>query len=270
MDLYFYTKKLDVAATSLSDLAALITALGGASTAANAAVKSRIAASIQPFVQSDSGEPLNLYFYDDASTPASWVTDATTTLAAGLGKQDPASAYTHTSTNSFTISGNSRRGTLALNTTSLAEALEQEKCVSRPGSGTLIYRTLHLRKTTAAGVTETVGLLSVAVQAGVLSSAPSDPDETEYLSLAAYRAGAVIHLGAVTSLTGGGATALDGITAGEDEHPVGCIRFTSSDDAPRHWKLAGTYIAASDVDNGLIKPTNSDATLNPVHWKLLQ
>jgi hypothetical protein len=38
-------------------------------------------------------------------------------------------------------------------------------------------------------------------------------------------------------------------------------------DILRFYKLKGTNVAATDLAAGVVKPTNSDATLNPVHWK---
>jgi hypothetical protein len=267
MDLYFYTKRKDVAATSLADLASYIAALAAPTTAANLATIARVTAKIESFVQSDTGEPLNLYFSPDGTTYEAWSTDGTTTLAVGLGLQDPRMAYTYASTTSFTIAGNARVGTLALNTTALRDALEQNYHCGRGQTSGQFY--LHGRKTSAAGVTETIFLLPVYVQAGVLGHEPEELMETTYLLAAAFQASAVIHLGSVTSLTGGGASTLDGITAGGTDHPVGCLRITSEGSVGRTWKLIGTYIAATDLDLGRVKPTNSDATLNPCHWQVI-
>lgn len=77
----------------------------------------------------------------------------------------------------------------------------------------------------------------------------------------------VLNVSAVTAATGGGSTALDGLDAGSTSYPVGCIVMTSYDDVGRHWKLKGSYIAATDLDLGKVKPTNSDSLLNPVHWQ---
>jgi hypothetical protein len=276
--LYFLAGHKDIAATSAADLAALVTALADPYTETNANTISRVTGKVETLVQSDSGEPLELYFYeDDGSTVQSWVTDSSATLACGLGLQDPRTADTYASTTAFSISGSSRRGTLALNTTNLRDALEQYgKCVpgfgyspARPATSARFF--LHLRKT-VAGVKETLALLPVAIAAGVLSDTPEDISATTYLTTADARAGYVLNVSGISSLTGGGATALDGLDAGSASYPVGCLIATTEavvggPDYLRHWRLKGTYIAASDVDNGQVKPTNSDATLNPVHWK---
>lgn len=274
MELWLIKGYIDQAATSLADAQALLTALTSSdpSSAANIATINRITAKLETLVQSDSGEPLTVSSIDDtAGTISSWVTDASTTLAVGLGDQDPQSAYTYASTTSFTISGDTRVGTLALNTTALRDCLSAvslpRPLSGRPARGAQLF--LHIRKTTASGVTETVGLLSLLVLPGVLSSTPQDLAGTTYLELSTFRAGAVRNESGITSLTGGGSTALDGLDAGSAAYPVGCIVMTSNDDIARHWKLKGTYIAATSADLTEIKPTNSDATLNPVHWKLI-
>lgn len=267
MELHFISPYKDVAATSQADAALLAAALDNPATAANAATIARVTGKVETLVQNDSGEPLTIYHWTWSGTSlsaASWVTDGSSTLAVGLGHAGPGASDTYASTISFSISGSSRVGTLALNTTALADALRTH---ARTQESALGLR-LHLRKTTA-GVTETIGLLPVSVAPGVLSTSPEDLDGTDYLSVASARAGYVINASGVTSITGGGATALDGLEAGGNSYPVGCIVMTSNSDVGRSWKLKGTYIAASDVDNGLVKPTNSDATLNPVHWKLI-
>lgn len=180
MDLYFYTKRKDVAATTIADLAAYIAALANPTTSANIAIISRITEKIQSFTQSDSGEPLNLYFSADGSTYESWSTDSGVTLTVGLGEQDPRSAYTYTSTATFVISGNARVGTLALNTTELRDGLSAALGSGR-GNSAQFY--LHVRKTTA-GVTETVALLPVTVEAGVLTDPTADMEEITYTATA--------------------------------------------------------------------------------------
>ena len=108
------------------------------------------------------------------------------------------------------------------------------------------------------------------VTAAVLNtSTPAQITDPTYVLTSEARTGYVINLGAVTSITGGGASTLDGQDAGGATFPVGCIVVTSDGDIGRSWKLKGTYIAATDLAAGLVKPTNSDATTNPVHWKLI-
>ena len=271
MTLYLLKGYLDQAATTLADAQALLLALANPSTAANAATISRVSDRLETLCQGDTGEPLTISSIDDtAGTISAWVTDASTTLALGLGDPDPASAYTYASTTSFSISGSTRTGTLALNTTALRDALG-----ATTGLPARLFRvasprrfTLHLRKTTSS-VTVTVALLGLSILPGVITATPSTLTATDYVSVTSARVGYVINLGAVTSLTGGGATTLDGQTAGLTDFPVGCIVCTSDSNIGRWWKLLGTYIAATDLATGLVKPVNSDATTNAVHWKLI-
>lgn len=264
MTIYLVKGYLDVAATSLADAQALLTALDDPGDADNAAIIDKVVGKLEALVQSDTGEPLVISSIDDtAGTISSWVTDASTTLVVGLGDPDPAHSFLYASTLGLSISGNTRVGTLALNTAELTRAV----ALVRP------YRnfTLQIRKTTG-GVTQTMGLLQVQVKQGVISASPSDLEATSYLETTTARAGYVINLSGVSSLTGGGATTLDGQEAGSTTFPVGCIvalteAVTGAPDILRFYKLKGTYVAASDVDNGVVKPTNSDASLNPVHWK---
>lgn len=264
MTIYLVKGYIDVAATSLADAQALLGALADPGDADNAAIIDRVLGKLETLIQSDSGEPLVISSIDDvAGTISSWVTDASTTLVAGLGDPDASQSFLYASTLGFSISGNTRLGTLALNTDELTRAVAQ----MRP------FRTftLQLRKT-EGGVTQTMALLQVRVKPGVISGSPATLTAATYLETTTARAGYVVNLSGITSLTGGGATALDGIAAGSTTYPVGCLvalteAISGAPDIVRFFKLKGSYVAASDVDNGVVKPTNSDATLNPVHWK---
>jgi hypothetical protein len=271
MTIYLVKGYLDQAATSLADAQALIAALAYPSTAANIATIGRVNDKLETLCQGDTGEPLIISSIDDAAgTISSWVTDASTTLALGLGDTDPAAAFSYASTINFAITGNTRTGTLALNTPALRDAVTGSR--GMPPRGLMVPALnrfiLHLRKTTA-GVTETVGLIPITVKPGVLVNTPADSDTISYVTTTAARSGYVVNLSTVTSLTGGGGTTLDGQDAGSTTFPVGCIVLTSDGNIGRHWKLIGTYLAATDLALGKVKPTNSDATINPVHWQLL-
>lgn len=263
MTLYLIKGYLDVAATTLADAQSLYTAMLDPSDATNAATIDRVMGKIETLVQSDTGEPITVVSIDDAAgTISSWITDGSTTLALGLGDPDPNGNALYASTLSFTISGSSRTATLALNTTLLTAAVGRGR-FNQPAAFTL-----QLQKTTS-GVTETVALLSVRIAPSVLNANPTENAAPSYVTTTAARAGYVINLGAVTSITGGGATTLDGQAAGSTSFPVGCIVLTSDSSIGRHWKLIGSYISATNLASGLVKPTNSDATINPVHWKLI-
>lgn len=263
MILYLVKGYLDLAATTLADAQALLTALANPALAANQAIIDKVTGKLETLVQGDTGEPLVLSSIDDTSgTYSSWVTDASTTLALGLGDPDPNGGTLYASTLSSTISGNTRLATLALNTTALAAACNRGR-MARPAPFTLQIRT------TTAGVTETRGLITLRIAAPVFAGTDQDLTPPSYVATSAARAGYVINLSGVTSLTGGGATTLDGQEAGGTSYPVGCIVVTSDGNVGRSWKLLGTYISATDLALGKIKPTNSDATLNPCYWQLI-
>jgi hypothetical protein len=264
MTIYLVKGYLDLAATTLADAQSLLTALANPATTANQAIIDKVTGKLETLCQGDTGEPLVLSSIDDTSgTISSWVTDASTTLAIGLGDPDPNGNTLYASTLSSTISGNTRLATLALNTTALAAACNRGR-MQRPAPFTLQIRT------TTAGITETRGLITLQIAAPVFSSAaPTDLTPTTYVTTTAARSGYVINLSGVTSLTGGGATTLDGQDAGSASFPVGSIVITSDGNIARHWRLLGTYLAATDLALGKIKPTNSDATLNPVYWQLI-
>jgi len=264
MTLYLLNGYVGYAATSLADAQLLIVALNDPGDEANAYAISRITGKIDRLVQGDTAEPLVISSIDDAAgTISSWVTDAGTSLAIGLGDPDPNGGTVYASTLSSTITGNTRRATLALNTTALAAACNRGR-MQQPAPFTLQIRS------TTSGVTETRGLISLQISAPVFAGTEQEfPAGTPYLTIAAARGGYIVNLSAVTSLTGGGTATLDGQAAGGTDLPVGCIVMTSDGDVGRHWKLKGTNIAATDLALGLVKPTNSDAVLNPVHWKLI-
>lgn len=181
MELYFYTSRLDVAATSLADLTSLITALADESDPTNAATIDNVTGKIPPLVQSDTGEPLTLKFYDDASTPAAWAADSGVSLAIGLGYQDANQSYVFTSTATTEIVSTYRTATLALNTARLQSELSKWLGMSGSNSRCRPRFYLHLRKTTS-GVSETVALLPVQVLPGVLSNPVVDQEAVQYIT----------------------------------------------------------------------------------------
>jgi len=265
MQIYLVKGYLDVAATSLVDAMALLAALANPSTSANSAAIARITGKLETLVQSDSGEPLVISSIDDTTGAiSSWVTDSSVVISVGLGDPDTANVNSYASTLSLGVAGSTRTGTLALNTAALSDALRIISC----GGQQLGRFTLQIRKT-YAGATKTYALLPIMVSAGVLNSSPSAISTPTYVLTSEARAGYLINLATVTSITGGGATTLDGQDAGSSTFPVGCIAVTSDGDIGRQWKLKGTYISATDLSLGLVKPTNSDASTNPCHWKLI-
>jgi hypothetical protein len=273
MTIYLVKGWVDQAATSLADAQTLLTALADPLDPDNAYSIATVSSKLETLIQGDSGEPLVISSIDDTNgNISSWVTDTSTTLAVGLGFADPRSSFAFASTNALSISGNTRLGTLALNTATLSAVLAGQFSyrsaalpVTPDGSARMILQIVR----TTSGATETVGRIPITVKAGVLSSTPTTQTGDTYISYAAARAGYLINLSGVTSLTGGGATTLDGQEAGGSAFPVGCIVATSDSNVGRLWRLIGTNIAATDLPNGKVKPTNSDATLNPCYWQLI-
>lgn len=256
MDIYLYKGRVDVAATTLADLNLLIAALLDESDADNQATIARVTGKIETLVQADTGEPLNIYSYDDgAGTVSSWVTNAAVTLAIGLGDPDPANAYAYASTSSTTISGSSRLATLALNTSNLANALGS-KITGRRASANLY---LHIRKT-ESGITKTVGLIPVMVAAGVISQVASAG-----VVSTAYTATSLVAIPAITSLTGGGASALDGLATAGGSMAVGSTVLLSYGRVGQTWQL----IAGTDATNaaaGVVRPADYNVSTNAVIW----
>lgn len=181
MKLYFYTGDMTRAATTASDFISMVTALADPSTAANSATLDKIAGKIPDLVHSDTGEPIELYFYDTASNIASWSVDSNVSVTIGLGDPDPSLALSYAQLTGLSISSNARVGTLDLNTNELADKLKTVAAtrvgpLSFPPRATL---SLQVRKSTG-GVTETVALLPVGVSAGVLSTQPAPLSDLVY------------------------------------------------------------------------------------------
>lgn len=268
MTIYLVKGYLDVAATSLADAQALLGALADPADSDNAAIIDKVLGKLETLVQSDTGEPLTISSIDDvAGTYSSWVTDASTTLIAALGDPDTNNNSVYASTLSFAIVSSTRTGTLALNTTNLANAVQRGRCTG-PNGLQPSWFTLQLQKTTN-GVTETVAMLRVRVLPAIATSTPLGLDEPSYVATTTARAGYLINLSGVTSLTGGGATTLDGQDAGSDSFPVGCIACTSDSVATagvRFWKLVSGTLAATDLTLFKVKPTNY-TTSAPVYWQ---
>lgn len=168
MDLYLYSATPDqsLVATTLADLNLLIAALADPLESANAATIARVSSKFAPLTQGDSGEPLTITAYDSPGVVAGWVTDAAVDLAAGLGLPDPGASWALTSTSAFTIVGNTRTGTLALDTVALRTALQST--VRLRGGRHSAEFTLQLRLTRAGG-TETIARLPLEVAATVLT-----------------------------------------------------------------------------------------------------
>lgn len=192
--IYLVKGSLDAAATSLADAQTLFSALANPATAANAAAIDRITGKFESLVQSDTAEPLVISSIDDAAgTISSWVTDSGTSVSVGLGDADSSGAYTYAATYDLSISGNTRTGTLALNTTALQNALSGVGTLPDRlrRTGSLVRFVLQIR-TSSAGNTETKALLPFSVAPGVLSATATDLNPQTYYTredgLAAFAA----------------------------------------------------------------------------------
>lgn len=227
MTLYLIKGYLDVAATTLADAQSLYTAMLDPSDATNAATIDRVMGKIETLVQSDTGEPITVVSIDDAAgTISSWITDDATSVELGLGDPDINNNALYAAITTLTISGSSRIGTLALNTTAMACA------VSRGRSPGLPF-TLQLRKT-VGGATETMCLLAVQVRAGVLTQAATNlaPDTylTEAQTAATYFAIANTALAADVANSINVATWGDSLTnAGYQQQLAGLTGYTIYD-----------------------------------------
>lgn len=270
MTIYLLKDYPENAATSSSDATTLLSALANQATTANATAIANVESKFGALVAGDTGEPLIISSIDDtAGNVSSWVTDASTTLTVGLGDPDTNNNSLYASTLSFSIVGNTRTGTLALNTNEMLAAVNRGRFVSRCVGLAPSTLTLHIQKTTN-GATETVGMLRVRVIPPVIGGTPVELSRDTYPTTAAIRAGYIINLSGVTSLTGGGATTLDGQDAGSTQFPVGCVAVTSDSVAStgfRFWKLVAGTLAATDLATLKVKPTNYNATTNAVYWQ---
>lgn len=119
-------------------------------------------------------EPLVLSFCDSAGATPAFVTDATTLLAVGLGCPDVDGAQDYASTGNFTIVGSTRVGALSLTTAALRTALYNALACGQRRSASMV---LQIRKTTAAGLVQSLALLTVLVAEKVLP--PSAPENTD-------------------------------------------------------------------------------------------
>jgi len=239
MDLYFYSGRLDLAATSLADLRLLVPALDDELDPTNAATIARITTKLPSLVQSDVAEPLRLYCYDDAgNTLSSWITDAAVTVTVGLGAPNAETTGDYSTANAA-ISGSSRLASLVLNTQALANAMEGRRAA---------YFYLQIRQAPANGG-ETVLRLPISVLPGVISS-PTNEDNAADISAAAASAVAAAASAAAAASSAGAASASE-IAADADAVATAADRIqTGLDRAATTASAAAAAIseAAADED----------------------
>lgn len=212
------------------------------------------ATELEQLVLGDS-EPMVLHFLTAASTYASWVNDATYGVSVGLGVQDADASRLYTSTTTFTVSSTSRSGRLSLDTTDLRDAVA---FICSQTNRTYAKLVLQIRVTDPSGNIETLALLTVFVQNRVLSTSPSDSDPSS---------GAVHPHGAITSLTGGGATALDGLATASNALPTYYTALLSYGRVMQVWQL----LAGTDAENvaatpAIVRPDDYNGSTNARVW----
>jgi hypothetical protein len=83
---------------------------------------------------------------------------------------------------------------------------------------------------------------------------------------AASVSAAVINLPAITGLTGGGATNLDGLVTADGRYPLNTVVALSYDLLLQHWKLVSSS-SITDAPNGIVRPTDYATTTNELCWK---
>ena len=265
MELYFYTGRIDLAATSLADLASLISALADESDPTNAATIDKVVGKIQPLVQSDTGETITLKFYDDATTPAAWAADSGVPLAIGLGYQDANQSYVFTSTATTEIVSTYRTATLALNTARLQSELSKwlGMSVSHARYGPRFY--LHLRKTEDS-LAETVALLPVQVLPGVLTNPVVDQEATQYITnaelTAAISAATTAERTASATLTNKDLSAASNTYRAATTSAIGAVELATSAEATTGTSstLIPTVSGAANVARMLAGFTTQDRT----------
>lgn len=174
MTIYLVKGYLDYAATTLADAQLLLAALADQSDSDNLATIDRVTAKLETLVVADSAVPLVISSVDDAAgTISSWVADATSTLAFAIGDADPAQSHRYASANVSAITGgNTRTGSIVLNTSNLVSALQGSFGQPNRGYGTRF--TGHIQKTNASGFTTSYGLIPITVKPGVFSGTPTD------------------------------------------------------------------------------------------------
>lgn len=183
---------------------------------------------------------LNLYFLTAANTYASFAGANSYTLTVTVGFPTAYGNKNLASTSSFTpISGQGWSGNLPLNTQDLADAVASQMFQNQGIGGT--FR-LQIQVTDNSGNAQTYALPQIFIAGRVTNPSGSD-GSLAYLTTAVALALFPINLGSVTSLTGGGATALDGYDA--STLPTGCVALLSYSNVAQLWKLIASTAATN-------------------------
>lgn len=182
MDLYIYTKAPSPAqaiATSLADLASLITALSDPLDSDNQETLARIAQTVDQIVLNDN-EPLTLRFYDDSSTLSSWAADSSYGVVVAMGSLASDGTGVLTSCTADTIAAGVRTGTLDLTTQALRGHVQANR-----DCGNGCWVPLQIRRTDASGNRLTYVQQRFRVPLSVLAAAITSPDpQDSYLTAA--------------------------------------------------------------------------------------
>lgn len=77
---------------------------------------------------------------------------------------------------------------------------------------------------------------------------------------------AIINLGSITGLTGGGSTNLDGLVTADGRYPLNTVVMLSYDLTSQLWKLVSST-SLEDSANGIVRPDDYATTTNEKCWK---
>lgn len=204
-------------------------------------------------------EPLTLKF-TTGSAAAAFSGDSTYSLAVALGELTSSGVSNLSSTTAFTAVSGGWTGRLALDTTALVNHVHAAHRRGQPGA--LLY--LQVRVTDPSGYPVTYALVPVMVLFRVLPGAAVD-STIVYLTLAQLQALFPQIRADIASLTGGGATALDGIATASGAMATGAIVLLGYGRAAQLWQLvAGTD--AEDPSAGVVRPDDYHASTNARIW----
>lgn len=208
-------------------------------------------------------EPMMIKFTTGSAAPA-FAGDATYSLTASLGAVTTDGSLSYVSTSSFTPITGGWSGRMSLDTSDLIAAVGNAPgCQPSSAFGNSAprgkYLVLQLQVTDPSGFTDTYALLQIFVEWRVVVTPSTDTNSTT------YQLGAVHPRRDITSLTGGGATALDGQATAYGALPTGYTVLLSYGRVGQTWQLiAGTD--AEDPSNGIVRPDDYNASSNARIW----
>ena len=213
-------------------------------------------------------EPVTIKFTTGTAAPA-FAGDATYALGVALGLLSNNGVTNFSSNTAFAAITGGWSGRLAMDTQDLAGNVST---FSRRGGsqalGTIMY--LQVRVITPSGYAQTYALVPVFVELKIFKNPPTDSTQT-FLTLAQILQSVVRPMMSITSLTGGGVTALNGQvtappTAGADYAlPTGATYLLSDGRVGRTWQL----ILGTDADAptaGVVRPADYNASTNARIW----